>query len=263
LHDKSVVQETFKKFAKRAQNKFETKIKRVRSDNGTEFKNTNIEEYLDEEDIGHEFSIPYTPQQNGIVERKNRTLIEAARTMLDEYKISDQFWAEAINKACHAINHLYLHKILNKTAYELLLGKKPNVSYFRVFESKCFILNKKNKSSKFAPKVDECFLLGYASNAHGYRVFNKTSGCVEIACDVTFDESNGSQGEQVDDVIGLEEPSSKAIKKLAIGEIKPQEQEDQDEDEMAIPSTSRTHSAAHSGNSGNQAGDFGSQIRSN
>ena len=83
LHDKSEVQETFKKFAKRAQNEFETKIKKVRSDNGTEFKNTNIEEYLDEEGIGHEFSVPYTPQQNGIVERKNRTLIEATRTMLD------------------------------------------------------------------------------------------------------------------------------------------------------------------------------------
>jgi len=262
LHDKSVVQETFNKFAKRAQNEFETKIKRVRSDNGTEFKNTNIEEYLDEEGIGHEFSVPYTPQQNEIVERKNRTLIEVARTMIDEYKISDQFWAEAINTACHAINRLYLHKILNKTAYELLLCKKPNVSYFRVFGSKCFILNKKNKSSKFAPKVDEGFLLGYASNAHGYRVFTKTSGCVEIACDVTFDESNGSQGEQVDDVVGLEEPSSKAIKNLAIGEIKPQEQEDQDEDRMVFPSPSRTHSAAHPGNSGNQARDSGPQVRS-
>jgi transposase InsO family protein len=133
LHDKSVVQDTFKKFATRAQNKLETKIKKVRSKNGTKFKNTNIEEFLDEEGIGHEFSVPYTPQQNGIVERKNRTLIEAARTMLDEYKISDQFWVEAINTACHAINRLYLHKILNKMAYELLLGKKPNVSYYRGF----------------------------------------------------------------------------------------------------------------------------------
>ena len=85
----------------------------MRSDKGTEFKNTNTEEYLDEEGISHEFSVPYTPQHNGIVERKNRTLIEAARTMLDEYKISDQFWAKAINTTCHAINRLYLHKILN------------------------------------------------------------------------------------------------------------------------------------------------------
>jgi transposase InsO family protein len=91
MKDKSKVYEIFKKFATTAQNEFDVKIKRVRSDNGTEFKNTNIEEYLDEEGIGHELSVPYTPQQNGIVERKNITLIEAARTMLDEYKTSDSF----------------------------------------------------------------------------------------------------------------------------------------------------------------------------
>jgi transposase InsO family protein len=86
LYEKSEVQGIFKKFARRAQNEFDIKIKRVRSDNGTEFKNTNIEEFLDEEGIKHEFSVPYTPQQNGVVERKNRTLIKAARAMLDEYK---------------------------------------------------------------------------------------------------------------------------------------------------------------------------------
>jgi hypothetical protein len=73
---------------------------------------------------------PYTPQQNGVAERKNRTLIEMARTMLDEYKTSDQFWAEAINTVCHATNRLYLHKLLKKTSYELLTGNKPNVFYF-------------------------------------------------------------------------------------------------------------------------------------
>jgi hypothetical protein len=87
---------------------------------------------------------------------------------------------DPINTACHAINHLYLHKILNKTGYELLLGKKPSMSYFRVFGSKCFILNKKPKNSKFASKVDEGFLLGYDSNAHSYRVFNKTSGWLKL-----------------------------------------------------------------------------------
>jgi hypothetical protein len=107
--------------------------------------------------------------------------------MLDEYKTSDSFWVEAINTACHAINRLYLHKLRHKTAYELLTDKKPNVSYFRVFGCKCFILNKKPKSSKFASKVDEGIFLGYTSNAHGYRVLNKTTGCVEVTCDLTFD----------------------------------------------------------------------------
>src|SRR6266540_3153622 len=104
LHDKGETQETFMKFARRAQNEFDVKIKKVRSDNGSEFKNTNIEDFLDEEGIKHEFSVPYSPQQNGVAERKNMTLIESARTMLEEYKVLDQFWVEAINMACHAIN---------------------------------------------------------------------------------------------------------------------------------------------------------------
>jgi hypothetical protein len=115
--------------------------------------------------------------------------------MLDEYKTSDSFWAEAVNTTCHAINRLYLHKHRHETAYELLTANKPNVSYFRVFGCKCFILNKKPKNSKFAPKVDVGIFHSYASNAHDYRVLNKTTGSVDIACDVTFDESNGSQVE--------------------------------------------------------------------
>jgi transposase InsO family protein len=91
LQDKSKTQEVLKKFLKRAQNEFDAKVKRIRSDNGTEFKNTQVEDYLDEEGIKHEFSVRYTPQQNGVAERKNRTLIEMARTMLDKYKTFDRF----------------------------------------------------------------------------------------------------------------------------------------------------------------------------
>jgi transposase InsO family protein len=91
LHDKSEIQEVLKKFLNRAQNKFDAKVKRIRSDNGTEFKNTKVEDFLDEEGIKHEFLSPYTPQQNGMAKRKNCTLIEMVRTMLDEYKTLDQF----------------------------------------------------------------------------------------------------------------------------------------------------------------------------
>jgi transposase InsO family protein len=118
------------KFLRRAQNEFDAKVNKIRSDNGTEFKNTQVEDFLDKEGMKHEFLTPYTPQQNGVVERKNRTLIEMARTMLDEYKTSNRFWAEAINTMCHATNRLYLHKLLKKTSYELLTSNKPNVSYF-------------------------------------------------------------------------------------------------------------------------------------
>ena len=91
VHDKSEVQGIVKEFIRRAQNEFELKIKNVRNDNGSEFRNTIVEEFLDEEGIKHEFSAPYTHQQNGIMERKNRKLIEAARTMLDEYKTQIAF----------------------------------------------------------------------------------------------------------------------------------------------------------------------------
>jgi transposase InsO family protein len=82
---------------RRAQNEFGLRINKIRSDNGTEFNNSQIEDFLEDEGIKHEFSSTYTPQQNGVVERKNRTLLDMVRTMLDEYKTSDRFWAEAVN----------------------------------------------------------------------------------------------------------------------------------------------------------------------
>jgi hypothetical protein len=91
------------------------------------------------------------------MERKNRTLMDMARTMLEEYKTSDRFWAEAINTASYSISRFYLHQILKKTSYELLTSKKPNVSYFRVFGNKFFILVKRGRNSKFAPKAVEGF----------------------------------------------------------------------------------------------------------
>jgi hypothetical protein len=212
---------------RRAQNEFGLRIKKIRSDNGTEFKNSQIEGFLEEEGIKHEFSSPYTPQQNGVVERKNRTLLDMARTMLDEYKTPDRFCAEAINTACYSINRLYLHRILKKTSYELFTGKKPNVSYFRVFGSKCFILVKRGRKSKFAPKVVEGFLLGYDSNTRAYRVFNKSTGLVEVSCDIVFDETNGSQVEQVDlDELDDEEAPCVALRNMSIGDVCPKESEE-------------------------------------
>jgi transposase InsO family protein len=90
LQEKSQTQETLKGFLRRAQNEFGLRIKKIRRDNGTKFKNSQIEGFLEDEGIKHEFSSPYTPQQNGVVERKNRTLLDMARTMLDEYKTPDR-----------------------------------------------------------------------------------------------------------------------------------------------------------------------------
>ena len=118
-------------------------------------------------------------------------------------------------------------RILKKTSYELLTGKKPNVSYFRVFSSKCFILVKRGRKSKFAPKAVKGFLLGYDSNTRAYRVFNESTGLVEVSCDIVFDETNGSQVEQVDlDEQDDEEAPCVALRNMSIGDVCPKESEE-------------------------------------
>jgi transposase InsO family protein len=115
LIDKSDVFATFKTFIKRIHNEFETNIKKVRSDNGSEFKNIRVDDLCDEFGIRHQFLAKYTPQSNGLVERKNRTLIDMTRSMLSEYNMSHLFWAEAINMACYYSNRLYCHPMIEKT----------------------------------------------------------------------------------------------------------------------------------------------------
>ena len=133
LVDKSDVFTIFKLFVKGVHNEFETTIKRVRSGNGSEFKNTRINELCDDFGIRHQFSTKYTPQSNGLVERKNRTLIDMIRSMLSEYNMSQSFWAEAISMVCYYSHRLYYHPLKEKTHYELLNGRKLNIAYFQGF----------------------------------------------------------------------------------------------------------------------------------
>jgi hypothetical protein len=117
--------------------------------------------------------------------------------------------------------------ILKKTSYELLTRKKANVSYFKVFGSKCFILVKRGRNSKIAPKAVEDFLLGYDSNTRAYRVFNKSTGLVEVSCHIVFDETNGSQLEQVDlDELYDEEAPCVTLRNMSIGDVCPKESEE-------------------------------------
>ncbi|KAK1695005.1 hypothetical protein QYE76_011702 [Lolium multiflorum] len=128
---------------------YESEIKAIRTDNGTEFKNYTMREFVDDEGIKHEFSAPYTPQQNGVVETKNRTIIKMARTMLSEFKSPHKFWGEAISTDVHYSNRLFLHPLHNKTPYELLTGNKPNVMYIRVFGCKSLVKDNRGKLGKF------------------------------------------------------------------------------------------------------------------
>jgi transposase InsO family protein len=265
LHDKAISCDIFKSFVRRAENEFELKLKKVRSDNGSEFKNTNVEEFFDEKGIKHDFSTTYTPEQNCVDERKNRTLIEMARSMVDEYKVSNSFWAQDINTACHASNRLYCHRFFNKKPYDLLNGRKPNISYFLVFGCKCYILRKGSRLSKFQSKCDEGFLLGYASNSKAYIVYNKSKGFVEEAYDVQFDETMGSKDEKekLDDVRG--EKLSKAMKTMPIGDIIRREEDDYEGPSIYIQenqstSTTNDHNQLEDNSSNNDSPQEGDQM---
>nr|GFB49279.1 retrovirus-related Pol polyprotein from transposon TNT 1-94 [Tanacetum cinerariifolium] len=129
--------------------------------------------------IKREFSVPRTPQQNGIAERKNRTLIEAARTLLVDSLLPIPFWAEAVNTACYVQNRVLVTKPHNKTPYELLHGRLPSIGFMRPFGCLVTILNTMYPLGKFQRKVDEGFLVGYYVCSKAFRVFNSRTLIVQ------------------------------------------------------------------------------------
>ena len=136
------------------------------------------------------YSAPRTPQQNGVVERKNRSLEELARTMLKDSNLPKYFWADAISTATHVVNRVLIRPLLRKTPYELYKGRKPNLSYFRIFGCKCFVLNNgKEHLGKFDPQADEGIFLGYSQTSKAYRIYNKRTKTIEESVHVKFDES--------------------------------------------------------------------------
>nr|GEV40197.1 putative ribonuclease H-like domain-containing protein [Tanacetum cinerariifolium] len=145
------------------------KVKIIRSNNGTEFMNQDLNQFYRIKGIKREFSVPRTPQQNGIAERKNRTLIEAARTMLADSLLPIPFWAEAVNTAFYVQNRFLVTKRHNKTPYELLHGRTPSISFMRPFGCLVTILNTLDSLGKFNGKVDEEFLVGYSISSKAFR----------------------------------------------------------------------------------------------
>ena len=146
--------------------------------------------------------------------------MDMARSMMAEFKSSLNFWAEAISTACLYSNRLYLRKIINKTPYEILNGKKPNVGYFRVFGSKCFYQIKGLRLTKFQPKALEGIFVGYGEESHTYRIYDKASGIVVNSCSVIFEEIDSSQGGQVDVCADVEIPQD-AVGRVSMKTLRP------------------------------------------
>ncbi|GJR59551.1 retrovirus-related pol polyprotein from transposon TNT 1-94 [Tanacetum coccineum] len=190
LKDKTEAFDQFEIFSKKIQNQLGCTIVSIRTDHGREFDNeVQFGEFCNANGITHNFSAPRTPQSNGVVERKNRTLQEMSRTMLNEQSLPQKFWCNAVDTSTYILNRILIRAILGKTPYELLRGRKPTLDYFRVFGSKCFILNTKDYLTKFDPKSYEGIFLGYSQNSKAYIILNKHTRKVEESLNVTFDET--------------------------------------------------------------------------
>ncbi|GJY31200.1 ribonuclease H-like domain-containing protein [Tanacetum coccineum] len=150
---------------------------------------TGIENLVDHKGILRQYSVARTPQQNGVTERRNKTLIEAARTMLADYKLPTTFWAEAVNTACYVQNRLLVVKPHNKTTYELFHGRKPTLSFMRPFGCPVTILNTIDHLGKLDSKADEGFFVGYSLNSKAFRVLNSRTRILEENLHIRFSES--------------------------------------------------------------------------
>ncbi|GKB71516.1 retrovirus-related pol polyprotein from transposon TNT 1-94 [Tanacetum coccineum] len=188
LHSKYETPEIIKKFIAQAQLNYKAKVCKIRTENGTEFKNATLKAYYEKLGIMQQFSTARTPQQNGVVERRNRTLVEAARTMLIFSRLPEFLWAEAVATACFTQNWSIIYTRHNKTPYELLRGRKLNVEYFHVFGLLCYPTNDQDDLGKMKPKADIGVFIGYSETSRGFQIYNRRTKRIMETINVKFDE---------------------------------------------------------------------------
>nr|GEW64190.1 hypothetical protein [Tanacetum cinerariifolium] len=176
-------------FITEIENLKELKVKIIRSDNRGEFRNKEMNDFCSRKWIKREFSNARTPQQNGVAKRKNRTLIEVARTMLADAKLPVTFWAKVVNTACYVQNRVLVNKSQNKTPYELFNGRTPAIRFLKPFGCYVMILNTSDNLGKFDAKRDEGYFIEYFMSSKAFRVFNKRTKRVEESLHVDFLEN--------------------------------------------------------------------------
>jgi len=185
--------EVFKEFVKVKslfENQKDTKIKCLQTDNGTEYLSKEFSDYLDAQGIRRRLTVPHSPEQNGIAERRNRTLIEAARCLLIQSGLPQSFWAEAVSAANYVRNRCPSKSLNGKTPYEIWYGEKPNVRHLREFGAKVLVLDKSQSKGKFDDRSKEGVLLGHSEHSKGYRVWISRDRKVETVRDIRVIKSH-------------------------------------------------------------------------
>jgi len=198
LKSKDQVFEKFLEWKASVEKSTGQKLKILRTDNGGEYTSKLFESYLSTEGIKHELTVPKNPEQNGVTERMNRTIVETARCMLAEAKLPRKFWAEAVSTAVYLRNRSPTTAVKGMTPYESLTGEKPEVDTLRVFGCLAYAHIPKDERQKFDSKARKCKFLGYGSSVKAYRLYDVERSKVFYSRDVIFDEtSTGVEKEPV------------------------------------------------------------------
>lgn len=186
LSKKSDVFNAFKEYKKIVENKFQSKLKAFQSDNAREYISAEFSEYLKSNGIQRRLSAPRTPEQNGVAERKNRTLVEMARCLILQSGLPPSFWGEAILTANFVRNRCPTATLFGRTPYEYWTNRVPNLKFFRTFGETAFVLNKNKGKDKLGPKAEKAIFVGYAVEAKAYRLFIPGTKKILISRDVGF-----------------------------------------------------------------------------
>lgn len=189
LEKKSEALDAFKTYKAYVERKLGHNIQALRSDNGREYVSGAFEQFLKEEGIQHQLTIPYTPQQNGLAERCNRTVVEKARCLLIDADLPKKFWAEACSTAVYLINRSPAKGLSGQTPHEIWSGKKPDLSHLKVFGCRALAHIPKEQRCKWDKKAKPCLLLGYLEHTQGYRLYDTEAKKVFRCRDVVFYEN--------------------------------------------------------------------------
>ena len=162
-------------------------LKYLRSNKGGEFTLNEFKIFCNDKGIKRQTSAPRTPPQNGIVERRNKSVIDCARKLMMENVVSLKYWREAVSTTVHTLNHVQVKKGTNATPFELWYGHSPSVKHFKVFGCKCYIL-KDARNGKFDAKTDEGIFLGYSTRSKTYKYLNTNTNKIVESANVNFDE---------------------------------------------------------------------------
>jgi transposase InsO family protein len=193
LKSKNEVFKKFQEFKVFAENQIGKRIKALRSDNGGEYISHAFDKYLKSNGIRHQTTIAYTPEQNGVAERANRTIVERARSMLHARDMKHEFWAEAVATAVYLKNRSPTKAVSDMTPEEAWSGSRPSVTHLRSFGCKAYAHVPKQKRTKLDSKTTECIFIGYSDDSKAYRLFNPVTKAVIKSRDVIFDELSNAR----------------------------------------------------------------------